>query len=204
MNGPDVRRFRGDTLVLASHNAGKLDELRRSLGNRVARVLGAGDLDLPLPDEPHDRFEANAAHKARLASQAAGLPALADDSGLEIIALGGKPGVHTADWATTEEGRRDDALGIRRIEAALAGHADRTARFRCVLALAWPDGHVETAQGQIDGTLVFPPRGTGGFGYDPVFTPEGEARSFAQMTADQKAQYSHRARALRAMLERCF
>ena len=197
-----ARRFGGDRLVLASHNEGKLAELGAMLAPLGVRVVGAGEAGLPAPEETGDSFEANASLKARAAADATGLPALADDSGLSVDALGGAPGIYSARWAGPGG---DHAPAIERIERELGEEAEGAlARFVCVLALAWPDGHVETARGEAPGRLTFPGRGQGGFGYDPVFVPEGATRSFAEMTREEKRERSHRARALEILLREVF
>jgi XTP/dITP diphosphohydrolase len=196
----------GERLVLATHNPGKLSELEALLAPHGIRVMGSGALGLAEPAEDGDSFAANARIKARAAAAAAGLPALADDSGLEVRGLGGAPGVHSARWAGP---RKDFAAAMRRVRDGLAERfgsfaaADRRAAFVAVLCLAWPDGQEELAQGRVEGQLIDPPRGTGGFGYDPMFVPDGQERSFAEMAAAEKHALSHRARALRALLERC-
>ncbi|HXZ02126.1 MAG TPA: RdgB/HAM1 family non-canonical purine NTP pyrophosphatase [Stellaceae bacterium] len=196
-----ARRFAGARLVVATHNKGKLGEIAALLRPFAIEVAGAGALGLPEPEETGETFEANAALKARAAAQASGLPALADDSGLAVPALGGAPGVHSARWAGPE---RDFARAMREVEARLAGHADRSARFVAVLALAWPDGHVETFRGEAPGHLVFPPRGTRGFGYDPIFVPEGGRETFGEMDPAHKHAISHRADAFRKLAAACF
>ncbi|WP_031551314.1 RdgB/HAM1 family non-canonical purine NTP pyrophosphatase [Parvularcula oceani] len=200
MKNFDSRSFDGDRLVLASHNQGKLAELRALLSPLGISVLSAGEAGLTAPEETGATFEENAALKARAAVGETGLPALADDSGLSVDALGGAPGVYSARWAAADG---DHAPAIARVEREL-GEQDPAARFVCVLALAWPDGHVELARGEAAGRLVFPPRGESGFGYDPIFVPEGEARSFAEMTPGEKRAHSHRSRAMAAMMDRVF
>ncbi|MGH6718158.1 MAG: RdgB/HAM1 family non-canonical purine NTP pyrophosphatase [Alphaproteobacteria bacterium] len=183
----DIRR-----LLIASHNPGKLREFRDLLAPAGIVVFGAGELGLPEPEETGATFADNAILKARAAAAASGRPALADDSGLMIAALDGRPGVATAGWAGPE---RDYPAAFARIERELAGATDRRARFVATLALAWPDGHVELFEGAVDGMLVTPPRGGNGFGYDPVFEPEGRGRTFGEMSPAEKRRYSHRARA---------
>ncbi len=177
-------------LVVASHNPGKLAEIAQLLAPLGIEAIAAGALGLPEPRETGATFAENAILKARAASVASGLPALADDSGLMIAALGGRPGVGTARWAG-----HDYRAAFARIERELAGVADRAARFVATLALAWPDGRVEVFEGAVEGVLVDPPRGANGFGYDPVFEPEGLGRTFAEMPPEEKRRYSHRARA---------
>mgnify|MGYP001550513266 CR=1 FL=1 len=194
------RRFAGDTLVIASHNKGKVREIAELLGRYVAHFPSAGDLSLPEPEETETSFAGNAALKARAAAAGARLPALADDSGLVVPALDGAPGIHAARWAGPE---KDFAVAMRRVERAL-GIKDPAAYFVCALALAWPDGHVEAAEGEVHGRLVFPPRGDKGFGYDPIFTPAGHDITFGEMDPDSKHRMSHRAQAFARLVERCF
>lgn len=196
-----ARRFEGGRLVVASHNAGKVREIRELLAPFGADVVSAGELDLPEPEETGTTFAANAELKALAAAQAAGLPALSDDSGLAVEALGGAPGIYSARWAGPS---KDFGVAMRRIEDELAGHDDRRAHFVCALTLAWPDGHCETFEGRVDGTLVWPPRGERGFGYDPVFQPEGHAATFAEMEPAAKHAMSHRARAFALLVAACF
>ena len=165
-------------------------------------LVSAGALDLPEPAETGTTFIENARIKALAATRATGLPALADDSGVEVAALGGAPGVYTADWAMRPDGTRDYPAAMARIAAE-----DRSAARRCafvaVLVLARPDGQTETFEGRCEGHWVTPPRGENGFGYDPMFIPDGEALTFGEMTPDQKARHSHRARAFAALAETC-
>ena len=174
-----ARRFTEPRLVLASHNPGKLAELQALLAPHGVAITSSRELGLPEPSETGLTFAANARLKARAAAQASGLPALADDSGLEAHGLGGAPGVHSARWAGPE---RDFAKAMARVRDELGRRfggferADRSAAFVAVLCLAWPDGHEELAEGRVAGELVDPPRGSGGFGYDPMFAPEGETR----------------------------
>ena len=195
------RRFVGDRLVLASHNRGKLAELRATLGPLGVDVIDASEAGLTAPEETGTTFEANAILKARAACEATSLPALADDSGLSVDALGGDPGVYSARWAGPDG---DHAPAIARVLAGLDGAADRSARFVCVLALAWPDGHVETSRGEAEGSISRAPRGQGGFGYDPIFLPQGGTRTFAELTPEEKRADNHRARALAGMLRDVF
>ncbi len=201
-----ARRFYGDTLVIASHNPGKIREIADLLGAYVAKFPAAATFGLTDPEETGDTFQANAELKARHAAAGTGLPALADDSGLAVPALGGAPGIHSARWAERPDGSRDFAAAMARVNARLdAGPAaDRAAAFVCTLALAWPDGHCETVEGRVEGRLVWPPRGTQGFGYDPIFVPAGHDATFAEMTAAEKHQLSHRADAFRRLVALCF
>ena len=185
----------GQRLVAATHNPGKAREIAALLDGRFETVT-AGSLGLPEPDETETTFIGNAVLKARAAADASGLVAIADDSGLSVVALGGQPGVLSARWAVAEEGApRDFAHAMRRVEQALAasGSADRSAFFTCALAVAWPDGPVVAVEGQVHGSLSFPPRGDRGFGYDPIFVPQGDSRTFAEMEAAEKDAMSHRA-----------
>jgi len=191
---------------MASHNPGKLAELREFLAPFGVSVVSAGDLGLPEPVEDGDSFVANALIKAHASARGAKLPALADDSGLCVDALGGAPGIHSARWAGPG---KDFGVAMARVEAELAATGAaaperRGGHFVSVLALAWPDGHAETVEGRIDGTLVWPPRGTGGFGYDPMFLPTGESETFGEMAAARKNRLSHRARAFVRLVDACF
>lgn len=197
------RRFRDDYLVIASHNRGKVAEIAELLAPLGIVVESAGDLGLPEPIEDGATFTANAVLKAKAATMATGRPALADDSGLAVSALDGAPGIYSARWAETPGGR-DFATAMARVQAELGDSADRSASFVCVLALAWPDGHVETFEGRVAGETVWPPRGTSGFGYDPVFRPAGDDRTFGEIEPDEKHAISHRAVAFNKMLDACF
>ena len=202
-----ARRFTAPRLVLASHNPGKLVELQALLQPHGVSLTTSRELGLGEPAETGRTFADNARLKAHAAAQASGLPALADDSGLEAHGLGGAPGVHSARWAGPE---RDFASAMARVRDELGlrfgafGRADRSAAFVAVLCLAWPDGHEELAEGRVEGELVDPPRGAGGFGYDPMFVPAGERRTFGEMDPAAKQKLSHRARALRRLIALCF
>lgn len=201
-----TRLFDGDRLVVATHNSGKLAEIRLLLGPFGIDVLSAGELGLPEPEETETTFQGNAGIKSHAAAEASGLPALADDSGLEIDALGGQPGVYTADWAETGSGR-DFMMAMERAwrEIGQSGaEPPFAARFNACLSLAWPDGHEEVFLGQTEGQIVWPPRGENGFGYDPIFLPAEETRTFAEMRDDQKKVMSHRARAFDMLVAACF
>lgn len=198
------RRFEGERLIVATHNAGKVREIGALVRGLGIAAVAAGDLGLPEPEETGDSFIANAALKALAAATAAGAPALADDSGLCVDGLDGDPGLYSARWAGPD---KDFAVAMRAVEAALAARgpdAARSCRFVCALALAWPDGHVETFEGRIDGDWTWPPRGDLGFGYDPAFTPDGHAQTFGEMDPAAKHAMSHRARAFDQLLEACF
>ncbi|SMP06075.1 RdgB/HAM1 family non-canonical purine NTP pyrophosphatase [Shimia sagamensis] len=201
-----TRKFEGDRLLVATHNAGKLAEITEILAPHGVSVVGAGDMDLPEPDETEDTFVGNARIKAHAAAKATGLPALSDDSGITIDALGGAPGVYTADWAETDTGR-DFMKAMTRANdeiTAKGSGAPRSAQFRCTLVLAWPDGHDEVFEGVMPGDLVWPIRGEGGFGYDPMFMPDGYDVTCAEMPKEEKNQISHRGRALQAFVAGCF
>jgi XTP/dITP diphosphohydrolase len=195
-----MRRI-GERLVVATHNEGKLREIRALLAPWGLECLSAAELDLPEPEEIGTSFADNADLKARQAADLSGLPALADDSGICIDALGGRPGIHTARWAEDAEGNRDWMRAMERAwsELQAAGpEPGRDAHFACALALAWPnDGQAETFEGRVDGTLVWPPRGDKGFGYDPMFVPAGHDQTFGEMDPAEKHRISHRADAFR-------
>lgn len=197
-----TRKFTDTSLLIATHNAGKLGEMRDIFGAMGIAVSGAADHNLPEPEETEDTFVGNARIKAHAASQATGLPALSDDSGIQVDALGGAPGVYTADWAETPDGR-DFLLAMTKthdlLEKANAPHP-RTARFCATLVLAWPDGHDEVFEGHVSGDLVWPPRGRDGHGYDPIFRPKGYDITFGEMAWDEKNRISHRARAIEKMV----
>lgn len=200
------RRFSGQTLVVATHNVGKLNEIGILLAPFGIEIVSAAALNLPEPEETETTFAGNAGIKSHAAARAAGLPALADDSGLEIDALGGAPGVYTADWAETPEGR-DFPMAMARAWREIGESGAKppfTARFNACLSLAWPDGHEELFLGQTEGEIVWPPRGENGFGYDPIFLPTGEVKTFAEMRDDRKNIMSHRARAFDMLVAACF
>jgi XTP/dITP diphosphohydrolase len=202
-----ARRFDLPKLVVATHNRGKADEIRTMLSPFGVEIVSMADLGLPAPPETGTTFERNASIKALAAARASGLPALADDSGLSVHALNGEPGVYTADW---EGPQRSAMVGMQRIQDELGTRgvpdtdANRHATFHCVLALAWPDDHVELVHGTLDGRIVWPPRGSGGHGYDPCFQPVGEARTNAEMSTEEKNAISHRGRAFAKLVEACF
>jgi XTP/dITP diphosphohydrolase len=191
--------------VVASHNEGKVREIRELLAPWGIDTVSAGELGLDEPEETETTFTGNSRLKALAAARGAGLPALADDSGLAVDALGGDPGIHSARWAGPT---RDFAVAMRKVEDALAGAGattpdERRAHFTCALCLAWPDGRAETFEGKVLGTLVWPPRGSRGFGYDPIFLPDGGEETFGEMAPEAKHAMSHRARAFAAMVEAC-
>ena len=186
-----TRYFVGDRLVIASHNPGKVEEIAALLAPFEVDVIPAASLAIPEPEETGNSFEANAALKARAATAASGLPALADDSGLVVPALGGAPGIHSARWAGPA---KDFRAAMARVQREL-GDRDRSATFVAVLALAWPDSDLKLFRGEAAGRLVWPPRGERGFGYDPIFVPEGGAETFGEIEPNRKHKISHRARA---------
>jgi len=199
-------------LVIATHNAGKLREMHELLSLYGIEAVSAGELNLPEPEETGATFAENAAIKAHAAAKASGLPAFADDSGLVVDALGGSPGIHSARWAGPD---KNFARAMQAIDQMLRDHgavtpARRTAHFVSALCVAWPDGHTEDFEATVEGTLVWPPRGDAGFGYDPMFLPDGHTRTFGEMTADEKhglpphgQGLSHRARAFIRLAEAC-
>jgi len=194
------RRFAGGRLVIASHNPGKVEEIAVLLAPFAVETVSAGSLGLPEPDETGDSFEANAALKAHAAAAASRLPAIADDSGLVVLALDGAPGIYSARWAGST---KDFGMAMERVQREL-GDRDRSAYFVAVLALAWPDGHAELFRGEVAGRLVWPPRGDRGFGYDPMFVPEGGTLTFGEIEPGWKHEISHRARAFSKLAEGCF
>jgi XTP/dITP diphosphohydrolase len=191
----------GGRLVIASHNPGKVQEIADLLHPYQVLVVAASELGLAEPEETGATFQDNALIKARAAAKGAGLPALADDSGLAVCALMGRPGIHSARYAKEAGGF---AQAMERLQQELGASPDRRAYFVCALALAWPDGRAETFEGRVDGTLVWPPRGTHGFGYDPVFLPEGGALTFGEMEPASKHAISHRAHAFRQLVAAVF
>ena len=201
-----TRKFTGDTLVVATHNTGKLEEIASLIRPFSVSVKGAAELSLAEPDETETTFVGNARIKAHAAAQSTGLPSLSDDSGIEIDALGGAPGVYTADWAETPNGR-DFVLAMTKANDLLdqrgAAHP-RTARFCCTLVMAWPDGHDEVFTGIMPGQVVWPMRGNQGHGYDPIFQPDGYDITFGEMDRWEKNKISHRADAFRKLVAGCF
>ena len=198
-----ARPFTESQLVLASHNQGKLKEIAALVVPFGVTVTSAGALGLPEPDETGASYIENAVIKALASATASGLPALADDSGVAVAALDGAPGIYSARWAGPA---KDFSLAMRRVEEELAakGATNRAAEFVCALALAWPDGHVETFEARWPGALVWPPRGDNGFGYDPMFVPRGESETCGEMDPDRKHALSHRAQAFAQLVEACF
>ncbi|MBB4009513.1 RdgB/HAM1 family non-canonical purine NTP pyrophosphatase [Allorhizobium taibaishanense] len=211
-----MRKLDTRTIVVASHNAGKIAEIADLIGPFGFAAKSAKELGFIEPDETGTTFEENAAIKALASAKASGLPALSDDSGLVVDALDGAPGVYTANWAEREDGSRDFAMAMEKVEQALQDKGateqkSRTARFVSVLCLGWPDGHTEFFRGEVEGTVAWPPRGTAGFGYDPIFQPAGYDTTFGEMSAQEKHGWkpgdaqalSHRARAFKLFVETC-
>lgn len=201
-----TRAFSEDRLLVATHNRGKLEEIAHLIKPFGVSVVGAAEMGLPEPDETENTFVGNARIKAHAATQAAGLPALADDSGIEIDGLDGAPGVYTADWAETPAGR-DFVMAMTRAHTELTARDapfPRTARFCCTLVLAWPDGHDEVFPGVMSGQIVWPMRGTQGHGYDPIFQPDGYNITFGEMDRWEKNKISHRADAFNKLVAGCF
>lgn len=199
------RLDRNSRLVVASHNSGKVREIRELMVPYGVAVVPAGELGLPEPEETERTFAGNARLKAQAAAKVSGLPALSDDSGLEVKALLGEPGIYSARWAGPS---KDFAAAMQRVEGELQQHGartpeDRVANFTCALCIAWPDGAFEVFEGKVYGRLVWPPRGTQGFGYDPMFLPEGEAETFGEMEAARKHTISHRAIAFAQFVRDC-
>ena len=198
-----ARSLTGQRLVVASHNTGKVKEINALLAPYGVETTGAAALELPEPVEDGDSYTANALIKARAATEATGLVALSDDSGLSATALDGAPGIYSARWA---DGARDFGKAMRRVEDELTGKDDRSAAFICCLALAWPDTHTEVFEGRVAGQLVWPPRGDRGFGYDPIFVPDcrDDNLTFGELPPEEKHAISHRADAFRKLVAACF
>lgn len=201
-----MRKLVENRIVLASHNAGKLREISALLAPFGIEVVSAGDLGFDEPEETEDNFAGNARIKAHFAAKASGLPALSDDSGIQVDALNGAPGVYTADWAETPQGR-DFPMAMTKVWTLLEekqAPEPRLAQFCCTLCLAWPDGHDEIFEGAVKGTLVWPMRGDLGFGFDPIFQPIGFKRTFAEIDPAKKHEMSHRADAFAKLVAGCF
>ncbi len=201
-----TRKFTDKRILIATHNAGKLEEMKQLFAPFGVSVVGAAEMNLPEPEETETTFVGNARIKAHAAAKATGLPALSDDSGIEVEALDNQPGVYTADWAETPNGR-DFLMAMTKthnlLEERGASHP-RRARFCATLVLAWPDGHDEVFPGTVNGALVWPIRGASGHGYDPMFQPDGYDMTFAEMDANQKNRISHRADAFAKLISGCF
>jgi XTP/dITP diphosphohydrolase len=193
------RLVAGSTLVIATHNNGKVVEMADLLRPYGLEAVSAGALGLPEPEETGSTFEENAAIKAHASAAASKLPSLADDSGLVVSGLGGAPGIYSARWAVN----KDFGPAMQRVERELGANPDRRAYFVAVLALAWPDGHLENFRGEVHGSVTFPPRGTLGFGYDPIFQPDGMSESFGELDTVRRMRISHRTVAFRQLAEAC-
>ena len=196
-----ARKFKGEKLIIASHNLGKVHEIRELLTPFDADVTSAANLGLPEPIEDGLTFVANAEIKARAAAMAAGLPALADDSGLAVHGLNDEPGIYSARWAGPN---KDFNLAMKKIQHELKNIDDKSAHFTCALTLCWPDGHTESFEGQVFGQMIWPPKGDKGFGYDPMFVANGMDISFAEMQPKAKHAISHRAKAFEKLVNACF
>ena len=196
-----ARLFDHDRLVIASHNPGKVSEIADLMQPFVVEVISAADLNLDEPEETGSTFVDNALLKAYAAAKVANLPALADDSGLVVNALAGAPGVYSARWAGAD---KNFMVAMEKVEELLRGSEDRSSMFVCALALAWPDGHADVFEGFVEGEITWPPRGEKGFGYDPIFTADGEDITFAEMEPAQKHTMSHRADAFQKLVSACF
>jgi XTP/dITP diphosphohydrolase len=201
------RKFNEDKIVVASHNAGKVREIAELLKDFGAEAISSSELNLSEPIEDGDSFIANAQIKARSAAKESGLVALADDSGLVVAGLNGDPGIHSARFALHPvTGERDFTYGMKKLWDGLNAikATDRSAYFACALSICWPDGHVETFEGRVHGTLVWPLRGRHGFGYDPMFVPDDYDETFGEMTSEEKQKISHRANAFKQLIKACF
>lgn len=190
----------GQTLIVASHNQGKVREIRSLLEPFGLKAISAGDLNLPEPEETEDSYAANARLKAVAAATASGHPALSDDSGIDVTALGGQPGIYAARWAEDADGNRDFGRAMARVHRELGESEDRSARFVCALCLAFPDGQTRVYEGECRGNIVWPPRGEKGFGYDPIFVMRGDTQTFAEIDPAEKHAKSHRADAFAKFL----
>jgi XTP/dITP diphosphohydrolase len=195
------RRFSGSKLVLATHNKGKAAEIAALLADYVDSFPTSAQLNLPEPAETENTFIGNAILKARVAAKESGMPALADDSGLAVTALNGAPGIYSARWAGP---KKDFHAAMERVNREMGKAKDRSAAFICALAVGWPDGHAEAVEGRIDGQLIWPPRGDKGFGYDPIFIPDGYDKTFAEIPASEKQSMSHRAKAFAQLVKEVF
>jgi XTP/dITP diphosphohydrolase len=198
------RKFEGKELVIATHNKGKLKEIGELLEGRAEKLYAASDFGLEAPAETGTTFLENATIKALFTAKATGKPALADDSGLCVDALDGAPGVYSADWAEDPGKPRDFYMAMGKVEKLVGNHSNRKAHFVSCLVLAWPDGHTESFEGHAHGEVVFPPRGTNGFGYDPIFRPNGAELTYGEMNQDEKNATNHRAVAFKGIVQKCF
>lgn len=195
-----MRKFTDSKLLIASHNKDKVHEIGELLKPFSLEVISASDLNIEEPEETENTFEGNSLLKAMYCAKHSNLPSLADDSGLVVPALGGAPGIYSARWAGP---KRDFTKGMKRLEKALKGKDDHSAYFICSLALAWPDNHNEVFTGSLGGHLTFPPRGEHGFGYDPIFIPNGYDITVAEMKPEKKQAISHRSHAFNQLIEAC-
>lgn len=201
-----MRKFTEPKLIVASHNQGKIREIGSLLAPFGIEVVSVADLGFEEPDETEDSFVGNARIKAHFAAKASGLPALSDDSGITVDALNGEPGVYTADWAETRNGR-DFPMAMEKVWSKLEEKAapyPRTAAFRCTLCLAWPDGHDEVFEGIAPGSVTWPMRGAEGFGFDPMFVPDGYTKTFGEMSPEEKLPLTHRTDAFKKLVAGCF
>ena len=201
-----MRKFTNDTLIFATHNHGKLEEMQHLFAHSGVKIMGSRDLGLEEPEETENTFLGNAQIKARAALSVSRLPVLADDSGIEIDAFNGAPGVHTANWAETPRGRdfiKAMTYTHRELEKINAPYP-RRARFVCTLVLVWPDEHEESVQGTVEGQLIWPMRGELGYGFDPLFKPDGYDQTFGEMDRWEKNKISHRAQAVKQLMASCF
>ena len=196
-----MRKITDKEIVLATHNKGKISEFSLMMKPFGLGVISASDLDLPEPEETGKTFEENAILKAKAGALASGKVVLADDSGLSVNAIDGKPGIYSARWAGEQ---KDFDMAMSKVNEELGNNADRRAAFIAVIAVAWPDGQVETFEGRVEGEIVWPPRGNGGFGYDPIFQPAKEERTFGQMSPEEKKSMSHRGNAFKKMIDSLF
>jgi XTP/dITP diphosphohydrolase len=201
-----MRKIEEDIIVIATHNNGKLLEISELFKNYKIKTISVSKFGLKEPKETENTFIGNARIKAHFSSKATGLPALSDDSGIMVDGLNGAPGVNTADWATTAKGRNFD-LAMKKVWSLLEEKKipfPRVAHFVCVLCIAWPDGHDEIFEGSISGQIVWPMKGKKGFGFDPVFLPDGQTKTFGEMSPEKKHNMSHRSVAFKKLLDACF
>ncbi len=202
-----IRKFEGTELIFASHNQGKIKELKAMFAEKGLdiAVKSADELEgLIEPEETEDNFLGNALIKGKYTAEATGKVVIADDSGFCVGALQDSPGVYSADWMYNEAGERDAVLAMNKVNKAMFGSEEKEAHFTTCLVLCWPDGHYETVEGRVEGEFTWPPRGDGGFGYDPIFTPNGYDQTFGEMGAEAKNKFSHRRNAFKLMMEKCF
>ena len=199
-----TRKFTEKELVIATHNKNKMAELEKLFEGKGIKLLSAADLNIESPEETGTTLLENSVLKAKFVAEATGKVTLADDSGLCVDVLQGAPGVYTADWAETEDGSHDYKMAMEKVHEAMEGSKNTAAHFACVLTLCWTDGHCESVEGIIAGDIVWPPSGDNGFGYDPMFMPSGHTQTYAELGDEIKNKTSHRANALRKLMNRCF